>query len=280
MSGRFAILGVGMMGGAILKGVLGSGFFKPEDVTVYDIDTTKVNAFKEAYGIGMARSNRDAVTGAKTVLLAIKPQYLNPVLDEIADVLDSDAVVVSIAVGVPLGHLQEHLGTANIVRVMPNTPAQVGQGVSGYVASPAVSAQDKQFVHELLTQIGTAIELANEDQLDQLGAISGSGPAFVYLFMEAMIDAGVHLGLARTVAQELVVQTVLGSAAYIKERSAHPAVLRNEVTSPGGTTAEGLYFLEKENLRGAVARCVWGSYERTRQIKSSGTTRETGPEGN
>lgn len=277
---RLAVLGVGMMGGAILNGILSRGFCAGANVTVYDVDSIKTKKFAGSFSVRVADSAPDAVKDADVVLLAVKPQYIDSLMTEIAAALPKDALIISIAAGVRLARLNEKLGAANLVRVMPNTPSQIGKGVSGWIAAAAVNAADKDYVRTLLEQIGSAVEVQSEDQLDQIGAISGSGPAFVYLFIEAMIDASVHLGMPRTAATELVIQTVIGSAEYLKLRGEHPAVLRNEVTSPGGTTAEGLYFMEKENIRTAVARCIWGCYDRTQQINRSGTRRETGPEGN
>lgn len=272
-----AVLGVGMMGGAILNGILSRGFSQGADIAVYDVDSAKTKHFTEAYGVRAAESNAAAVRGADVVLLAVKPQYIGKVMDEVSDELEPDALIISIAVGVTLATMTEDLGTSNLVRVMPNMAVQIGKGVSGWIADPSVSQEDKAFVRSLLSQVGTEVEVPSEDQIDCLGAISGSGPAFVYLFMEAMIDAGVHLGLTRPASTELVIETVLGSAEYLKERGAHPAVLRNEITSPGGTTAEGLFYLEAGDLRATVAKCIWGSYERTRQIRAHGTDREHGP---
>lgn len=272
-----AVLGVGMMGGAILRGILARGFSEGADVTVYDVDPAKTKPFVEAYGVCAEESNAAAVRDADVILLAVKPQYISKVMDEISDEIAPEALVVSIAVGVTLSRMTEDLGTSNLVRVMPNMAVQIGKGVSGWIADYGVSQEDKDYVRALLSQVGTAIEVMSEDQIDYFGAISGSGPAFVSLFMEAMMDAGVHLGLSRATSTELVIETVLGSAEYLKEREIHPAILRNEVTSPGGTTAEGLFYLEAGDLRATVAKCIWGSYERTRQIRAHGTDRDRGP---
>lgn len=277
---KIAVIGVGMMGAAILNGILSRGFCDGAAVTVFDIDPAKTKKFADLYAVQIADSAPSAAANADVVLLAVKPQFMDALMTEIAVFIRKDALVISIAAGVRLAHLSETLGAANLVRVMPNTPAQIGKGVSGWIAAGAVSEKDKAYVRALLEQIGAAVEVQTEDQLDQIGAVSGSGPAFLYLFMEAMIDASVHLGMPRAAATDLVIQTVIGSAEYLKSRGEHPAVLRNEVTSPGGTTAEGLYFMEKENIRTAVARCIWGSYTRTQQINRSGTRRESGPEGN
>ena len=271
---KITILGVGVMGGAILNGILTKKFCSGAAVTVYDLIPEKVRPFVDTFGVKAAASAKAAVQGAEVVVLAVKPQYINALMEEIAEELDVETLVISIAAGVSLSRLQEYLNTGNLIRVMPNTPAQIGSGVSGWIADRSVSEEDKAYVRSFLAQIGTEIEVRNEDQIDQVGAISGSGPAFVYLFMEAMIDTGVHMGMTREAVTELVVQTLIGSAEYLKARGEHPAVLRNEVTSPGGTTAEGLYYLERENFRSAIARCMWACYDRTRQLRNESARRE------
>ncbi len=149
---------------------------------------------------------------------------------------------------------------------MPNTPAQIGEGVSGWYASADVSIEQKKFTGKILSGLGLAVPFDQESDLDLVTAVSGSGPAYVFLFIEAMIDTAVHMGLPRKTAEKIVIQTVKGSAAYLEKRGDHPAVLRNEVTSPGGTTAEALFYLEKEGLRSAVSQAMWACFDRTVEI--------------
>ena len=182
-----------------------------------DVDFSKYDVVGFASGVYFQSLSPviAAVQGAEVVVLAVKPQYINALMEEIAEELDVETLVISIAAGVSLSRLQEYLNTGNLIRVMPNTPARIGSGVSGWIADRSVSEEDKAYVRSFLAQVGIEVEVRNEDQIDQIGAISGSGPAFVYLFMEAMIDTGVHMGMTREAVTELVTQTLIGSAEYL-----------------------------------------------------------------
>jgi pyrroline-5-carboxylate reductase len=165
-----------------------------------------------------------------------------------------------------MADLAERLGHAAIVRAMPNTPAQIGEGITVWAASDASTEAHKSTARRMLASLGTEVYAEDEDDLDMATAVSGTGPAYVYLFMEAMVDAGVHLGFPRRIAEQLVVQTVRGSVAYYAHSPRHLARLRNQVTSPGGTTAAALYYLEKAGLRTALSRAIWAAYERSVQL--------------
>jgi pyrroline-5-carboxylate reductase len=173
------------------------------------------------------------------------------------------ALVLSIVAGARIENIVNGLLHTSVVRSMPNTPAQIGEGITVWMASPGVSAAQREQARALLSALGQEVEADDEDQLDMATALSGSGPGYVFLFMEALVDAGVHLGFSRRVAEQLVVQTVKGSVDFYRFSPNHLARLRNQVTSPGGTTAEALYYLEKAGFRTAVSRAVWAAYQRS-----------------
>jgi pyrroline-5-carboxylate reductase len=191
------------------------------------------------------------------------------VLEELAPVVTGSHLVISVAAGVPLATLDGALGPdARLVRVMPNTPAQIGEGITVWTASPEVSEDQRKMAQQILSALGEEIFVEEENYLDMATALSGTGPSYVFLFMEALVDAGVHLGFPRRIAEQLVVQTVLGSVDFYRKQSgeAHLARLRNQVTSPGGTSAAALYYLEKAGFRTALSRAVWAAYERSQQL--------------
>jgi pyrroline-5-carboxylate reductase len=182
-----------------------------------------------------------ATEEAKLVFLSIKPQVMPRVLSELRGHVQDDALVFSIAAGVTIDTIRAGLRTEAIVRAMPNTPAQIGEGITMWTATEAVTDKQRQYAESLLSALGESVYATEEKELDMATALSGTGPAYVFLFMEAMIDAGVHLGFSRRIAETLVNQTVIGSALFAKQAGLHKATLRNQVTSPGGTTAEALY---------------------------------------
>jgi pyrroline-5-carboxylate reductase len=177
-----------------------------------------------------------------------------------------EALVLSIVAGARLIDLTRGLSHAAVVRSMPNTPAQVGEGITVWTATPEASAGQRESARAILGSCGQEVYVENEDYLDMATALSGTGPAYVFLFMEAMVDAGVHLGFPRRIAEALVVQTVRGSVAFYESSPMHLARLRNQVTSPGGTSAAALYYLEKAGFRTALSRAIWAAYERSIQL--------------
>ena len=203
---------------------------------------------------------------ADVVVLAVKPQVLESVLMEISGRLEPGQLVISIVAGAALDTIAWGLDHREIVRVMPNTPARIGEGMSVWTATPEVCETDLERTRCILQALGKEIYVTNEDELDMATALSGTGPAYVFLFMEALVDAGVHLGFSRSVAQELVLQTVRGSVDFASQFSGHLADLRNQVTSPGGTSAEALYQMEKGALRTIVSKAVYAAYQRSRAL--------------
>lgn len=249
---RLAVIGAGMMGSAIVTGIVKNKVLNAQEICISDPDTEKVNNLHNTLGTNAASSNAEAAHDADVVLIAVKPQFLENALSTIKELIPSEALVMTIVAGVPVSYYLHALGIKRIIRVMPNTPAQIGEGVCGWFATEAVSAEQKELAKKILSALGTQFEVSRESDLDLVTAVSGSGPAYVYLFIEAMIDAAVQMGLARPLAQKIVLQTVYGSSAYMKASGKHPVILKNEVTSPGGTTAAALAAMEKEGFRTAV----------------------------
>jgi pyrroline-5-carboxylate reductase len=238
----------------------------------------RINRGKELqqrYGINPHTDNAAAVQGADVVVLSVKPQQLTAVLAELSGQVKPSALVLSIVAGAPVEKIVTGLKNANVVRSMPNTPAQIGEGITVWTASSAVSAEQKDMASQILGALGEEIYLEEEYYLDMATALSGTGPAYVFMFMEAMVDAGVHLGFPRRIAEQLVAQTVRGSVDYYQKREnpVHLARLRNQVTSPGGTSAAALYYLEKAGFRTALSRAIWAAYERSQAL---GAGRQSG----
>jgi pyrroline-5-carboxylate reductase len=260
---KLAVIGGGKMGGPFVTRVVETGLVPPERVVVSEPVAAARERLSTRLGIGAVSDNREAVQGASAVLLAVTPAVIPAVLEGLRGHLAPDQVVLSIAAGVTLETLQSGLQHQAVVRVMPNTPAQVGQGISAWFAAPALTERQKGEARAVLRTVGREIEVDRERTLDMVTAVSASGPAWVMLVVEAMIDAGVQIGLQPDLARELVYQTMSGSIELARETGKHPAELRNMVTTPGGTTAAGLYAMERAGLRGAVAGGIVAAYERS-----------------
>jgi pyrroline-5-carboxylate reductase len=260
---KLAVIGGGKMGGPFAARVIETGLLPPERVTVSEpVEATRTR-LAGRLGVAAVADNKEAVRGASAVLLAVTPQVMPAVLADLRGHLTADQVVLSIAAGVTLETVQQGLGHEPVVRVMPNTPAQVGQGISAWLAAPAVTPAQKAEARAVLRSVGRELEVDRERYLDMVTAVSGSGPAWVMLMAEAMIDAGVQLGLRPDWARELVYQTFSGSIELARQTKLHPAELRNLVTTPGGTTAAGLYAMERAGLRGAIAAGIVAAFERS-----------------
>jgi pyrroline-5-carboxylate reductase len=263
---KIAVIGSGVMGEAIIGGLIRNGLTTPINILATDTRPDRVEELIERYGVSGYTDNLQAVKTAEVVILAVKPQRLDKVLQGLKGKIPPRALVLSIVAGAAIQKISDGLDHRCIVRSMPNTPAQIGEGITVWYASPEVSEDQIEHARQILTALGQEVLVEEENFLDMATALSGTGPAYVFLFMEAMIDAGVHLGFARRIAEQLVTQTVLGSVDYYRKRTAHPAHLRNEVTSPGGTSAEALYYLEKAGFRTAISRAVWAAYERSQEL--------------
>lgn len=262
---RFAVIGPGVMGEAIIAGLLRKGIAEPQGITAAGPRTGRDQELVERYHIRFA-SNAEAVKNADVVILSVKPQRLALVKKDLFGKIPAGALVISIVAGAAIRGLQSGLDHKAVVRSMPNTPARIGEGITVWTAAPEVNDSQKALAEKILSALGEQVHVDDEGYLDMATALSGTGPAYVFLFMEAMIDAGVHLGFPRRLAEQLVEQTVRGSADYYISRKEHAASLRNEVTSPGGTSAEALYYLEKAGFRTAISRAVWAAYERSQSL--------------
>ena len=262
------------MAEAIIAGMLRKKLVGPKQIAGSHPRQARREEMHVKYGIDMFEHNRDAVTASypegnddsSVLVLAVKPQRLQRVLEELKGALVKEQLVVSIVAGARIATIAEELLHASIVRTMPNTPAQIGEGVTAWTASAAVSEKQQQQVCAMLEALGKTVHVENEHQIDMATALSATGPTYIFMVMEALIDAGVHMGFSRHVAQELVHQTMLGAVLFARESHKHPAELRNMVTSPGGTSAEAIYQMEKGSLRTVLSKAVWAAYQRAEAL--------------
>lgn len=262
---KISFIGGGMMGEAIIKSLLAKKVAKPADITASDVSQVRRDILKKNYGVKAVTSNKEAVKGAEVVVLAVKPQELGKVLGELKG-LSPQQLVLSIVAGATLETLHEGLGHSRLVRAMPNMPAQIGEGMTVWTATTEVNQKQKDMAQSILAALGKEIYVSGEKYIDMATALSGSGPAYVFLIIEALVDAGVHIGMPRDMAEKLVVQTVLGSARAVEVMGKHPAQLKNMVTSPGGTTTEGLLQLETGGLRSLLLKAVIAAYNKAKSL--------------
>ncbi len=267
---KIAFVGSGAMGEAMIAGLIRRGLARPEDLLASDPRAERVQELHEKYGIQPFTDNNQAVAQADVIVLSVKPQRLKEVLKGLKSAVPTQALVLSIVAGATVSKIKKGLGHPAVVRSMPNTPAQISQGITVWFPAPAVSEAQKEIACNILGALGDQVLVDDEGYLDMATALSGTGPAYVFLFMEAMIDAGVHMGFSRRVSEQLVTETIKGSVAYyetINQRGeTHVAALRNQVTSPGGTTAQAMYYLEKAGFRTALSRAIWAAYQRSLEL--------------
>jgi pyrroline-5-carboxylate reductase len=266
---RLAFIGCGMMGEAMIKGLLHRQLVKPRQITASHPRPQRIAELGKRYGIEVTSDNAEATRGATLVALTIKPQVLGEVVAELRQHVDPGTLVLTIVAGAHMERLAEAFATPAVVRVMPNTPAQIGRGMSVWTATPAVDSAGLDKARAILSALGAEEYVSHEEELDMATALSGTGPAYAFLFMEALIDAGVHLGFSRRVSSRLVLETVRGSVEYAAQAPEHLAKMRNQVTSPGGTTAEAHYQLERGGLRTVLTDAVWAAYRRCVQLGES-----------
>lgn len=263
---KIAIIGAGVMGEAMIAGLLRTGLVHPEHIIAAEPRPERRDELRTRYGIRVTEHNHEALPEAQVVILAIKPQLVAQVLSPLHGCIPSDALVLSILAGVPMEAIANHLGHAAVVRAMPNTPAQIGAGMSVWTCPEDVSPLQREWARAILGALGEELFVATEHELDMATALNGSGPAYVFLILEAMVDAGVHLGFARAVAERLVLHTVAGSVRYALASGQHLAHLRNSVTSPAGTTAAALSVLERGRLRATISDAIWAAYRRSQEL--------------
>lgn len=259
---KVAILGGGVMGEAILRAAIHRSIFAPADVTVCEVVDARRDQLQATYGVATTPSSDEAIAGAGLVVLAVKPQDFASLTGKPG----RDALLLSIMAGVRISTITRAFDHDRVVRVMPNTPVAAMAGMSVWTATEAVSPQQRDVARELLQAIGRELYVDSEARLDMATAVSGSGPGYVYLVIEALIEGGVAVGLTRAQAEEMVLQTVYGAAVYARESGLSPSQLRAMVTSPAGTTAAGLLELERAGLRAAFIDCIQAAYDRAREL--------------
>jgi pyrroline-5-carboxylate reductase len=260
---KFGVIGSGVMAEAMIKGLLREGVTSADLITASGPREERGEYLSDTYSINVTTDNREAVADANVVILSLKPQMLSSVLGELRGKISESALVLSIVAGATIEKIESGLKHQGVVRSMPNTPAQVGEGITVWTDSPSVSDEQRSLARKILAAFGEELHVEDEDFLDMATAVSGTGPAYIFLFMEAMVDAAVHLGFPRYIAEKLVLQTMRGSTEYVREAPDHLARLKNQVTSPGGTSAEALYYLERAGFRTAISRAIWAAYQRS-----------------
>jgi pyrroline-5-carboxylate reductase len=267
---KIGFIGAGNMAGALIKGLLRAGQHEPDDLWAADPVDSQLRRLKRLHKIEVTRDNRALVHGSQTIILAVKPQAMAAVLDEVRSEVTPRKLFISIAAGFPLRRLEAGLGgQPRVVRVMPNTPVLVGRGISVAVAGSKASPADLKQTLRLFKAVGEAVSITGEDLLDAVTALSGSGPAFVYLFAEGLIEGGVRGGLPQTLAAQLAYATIGGAAAMLSESGLTTRELRDMVTSPGGTTLAGLGALETHHVRDALIAAVEAATRRARELAAA-----------
>jgi len=281
-----SFIGCGVMAEAIIAGLLSKNLVKPEQVVGSHPRSERREELQEKYGIRVFENNREAVghhtraasvgttvaehatsasdkeAGSSIVMLTVKPQRLSAILAELREVVQPHQLVISIVAGARVETIADALQNRSIARAMPNTPAQIGEGMTVWTATPEVDEAQQAQIHAVFGALGSEMHVEEERMIDMATALSATGPTYTFLMMEALIDAGVHMGFSRHVAEELVLQTMLGSVLFARESRKHPAELRNMVTSPGGTSAEAIYQMEKGGLRTVLSKAVWAAYQK------------------
>ena len=261
----FSVIGIGNMGQALVGGFLRKGLLKPDQIRIYDLDQDKMKIFAQKTGCVACASAVEAIDHADYILIAVKPQVFDRTVDSFSHKLPGDTVIISIAASVSVSRIIHLVHKGNpIVRVMPNTPALVGAGVSA-ICFDGVAPEQELFVLNLFKTCGLVVP-CDEKTLDAIGCVSATGPAYVMVFIEAMADAAVRLGITRKAAYEIAAMTVMGSGRMMLETGMHPAVLKDQVCSPGGTTIEGVVALEKFGLRTAVEEAIFASDSKSKKM--------------
>jgi len=263
---KVTFIGSGAMGEAMIKGLLHQELIPANYITAADPHIERGDELATRYGLNATNDNVVAVKNADVVVLSIKPQMMNKVLAQLKAHIKPEALIISIAAGVTIQRIVDHLEHPYVVRSMPNTPGQIGEGITVWTSTSEVTEQQRTWTEAILGAMGETLYVEDENYLDMATALNGSGPSYVFLLMEALIDVGVHMGFSRQVSQKLVQQTMLGSVSYAIQSGLHPAELRNQVTSPGGTSAATLYELEKGSIRTVIADAVWAAYKRSSEL--------------
>ena len=260
---KISFVGGGVMAEALLGGILEAGLASADEIGVGEPLESRRAYLEERYGLKTCPANADALLGADIAVLAVKPQSLQDVMEEVGGGIRDGVAVVSIVAGAGMDALVRGLKHPAVIRVMPNTPAQIGAGMSVWTAAPEVPGAKIEATRRMLQTLGAELYVADEKLIDMATALSASGPAYVFMFIESLIDAGVYLGMPRETARQLALETVLGSARLVKESGRHPAELKDMVTSPAGTTIEALLRMERSGFRASVLEAVIAAYDRS-----------------
>lgn len=263
---KLGFIGGGVMAEAVIAGAASNSVAAPGDIAVSEIIAARREHLSKTYGVHAFDNAASAVASADVVVLAVKPQEFASAGKELAGKLNGNQTVMSIMAGVTIDTIRSTLKHEAVVRAIPNTPAQIGEGMTVWTATAAVREAARESVRGVISVLGQEIYVADERYVDMATAVSSSGPAYIFLVIEALIDAAVHIGLRRDMAMPMVLQTVVGSARYAQATGKHPAELRNEVTSPGGTTTEGLRALEEAGVRAAFIEAVEAAYEKAKRL--------------
>ena len=260
---KIAFVGGGTMAEALMGGILSAQLAQPNEITIGEPVKLRREYLSEKYGVATQGDNDAAIESADLVLLAIKPQDLPAVAQGLKQSLKPNQAALSIIAGAKMSTLMDSLGHSAVIRVMPNTPAQIGHGMSMWTCTPEVEPAQKTLTQAILATVGQEIYVEDEKYLDMATALSASGPAYVFLIIEALIDAGVYVGLPRDTARTLALQTVYGSTKLVMETGKHPGELKDMVVSPGGTTAEGLQVLERRGVPASLVEAVSAAYQKS-----------------
>lgn len=263
---KLAFIGAGVMGGTLIHGLLNKDLVTPEQIFAADPNEVRGRELMDKLGIQHTTSNQEAAEDADIIVIGVKPQQIERALHEIRGRVDGAGLVLSIVAGTKIRDIVEDIHNSRIVRVMPNTPGQIGEGISVWTATYEVLDEYKNLAKAILSALGEEMYVDDERYLDMATGLSGSGPAYVFLIIEAITDAGVRMGFSRPQAEKLAMQTLKGSVMYALQSGIHPTILRNQVTSPGGTTAAGLYEMERKGLRTALNDGIWASYQRSIEL--------------
>jgi pyrroline-5-carboxylate reductase len=263
---RIAIIGSGVMAEAMIGGLLREQIVAPPQLVASHPRAERRDELAERYGIAVTAANDEAARDADIVVLTIKPQMLGRVGRPLADALRDEQLVLSVIAGATTEAIASTLGHRAIVRSMPNTPARLGRGMTVWYATPETTERQREQARALLRTLGMELEVDDENMVAMATAVSGTGPTYLFLVMEALIDAAVHLGFPRHIAHDMVIETLEGSTVFAKQSGMHPAELRNMVTSPGGTSAAALHELESGRLRTVLSEAVWAAYRRTLEL--------------
>lgn len=262
---NLGIIGGGAMGSSLLDGVIQAGLLKPESLFLLETDQSKREDLQKHLKINLCNDSKELTRECRTIILAVKPQVLPDVLRELGSEINSEHLLISIVAGISLTTLEKRIPQGRFIRVMPNTPARIRRGVAAYALGKNITSAEIEQVEAIFGCVGQVLSVP-ERLMDAVTALSGSGPAYVYYFIEALIDSGVLLGLSREQAKTLAVETVIGSAELLKQTGEHPAKLRNDVTSPGGTTAAALFELEKAGFTGILMTAIQAAERRSIEL--------------